>query len=479
MLSEQRRQQLDGIIQQMVRNKEKDSDIQFVVDDFKSKYENETQPQGKSGIAGFALGAGKGILSTLKGAATLGEKIIGAPTRGLQRLAGQEVTQPTSAETVFPKALVEPVGKAEKAGFVTEQIGEFFIPTPIGKIKNPNILKRALLEAVDVGSKTAVQTGGDIEETAKAGAFGVGGGVFGGVVSKGLQKTLPNLSKTLEKINLRLTPAQKRNLGGKIDSAVEYIEKNKITGTPVQRLDKANDLYEKTEDTLQAFLKENKNIKVNKNDIIENIEVLKGKYANERDVLAIEKQLDSFIDLLQKKQPDQISIETLNKLKRSTYKNAYNKAGDKVLDYVEHDIGDVLRVFIEDSTQGLTLNGKAIGEFNREYGNLILARKLLKAAESRKQVGLIGKLIALGVGGSIGTALGGPIGAAVGAAASAPIAEGLAGTAARSLTSQVLKRLANLPADKAQEELIKILLPIIRESQRGENLEAPQPPLQQ
>lgn len=38
MLPEERRTQLDGIVQQMVRNKEPDSNISFVVDDFKKKY---------------------------------------------------------------------------------------------------------------------------------------------------------------------------------------------------------------------------------------------------------------------------------------------------------------------------------------------------------------------------------------------------------------------------------------------------------
>jgi hypothetical protein len=41
MLSEQRRQQLDGIVHQMIQSKESDSNIQFVVDDFKHKYDAE------------------------------------------------------------------------------------------------------------------------------------------------------------------------------------------------------------------------------------------------------------------------------------------------------------------------------------------------------------------------------------------------------------------------------------------------------
>lgn len=51
MLSEDRRKQLDSIVDQMSGNREKDADIQFVVDDFKSKYENE-QPETQHGASG-------------------------------------------------------------------------------------------------------------------------------------------------------------------------------------------------------------------------------------------------------------------------------------------------------------------------------------------------------------------------------------------------------------------------------------------
>jgi len=62
MLSETRRQQLDGIVSKMVENKEADNDIQLVVDDFKRKYENESVPaavstEGDETMAGSAAGA--------------------------------------------------------------------------------------------------------------------------------------------------------------------------------------------------------------------------------------------------------------------------------------------------------------------------------------------------------------------------------------------------------------------------------------
>lgn len=44
LLPENRRQQLDGIIQKMIANKESDENIQFVVKDFTQKYQNEAQP---------------------------------------------------------------------------------------------------------------------------------------------------------------------------------------------------------------------------------------------------------------------------------------------------------------------------------------------------------------------------------------------------------------------------------------------------
>ena len=43
-LSEEQREQLDGIVQEMISNNESEDDIQFVVDDFKNKYAGKTTP---------------------------------------------------------------------------------------------------------------------------------------------------------------------------------------------------------------------------------------------------------------------------------------------------------------------------------------------------------------------------------------------------------------------------------------------------
>ena len=41
-LTEEQRKRLDGIVQEMINNEESEANIQFVVNDFKSKYEGKT-----------------------------------------------------------------------------------------------------------------------------------------------------------------------------------------------------------------------------------------------------------------------------------------------------------------------------------------------------------------------------------------------------------------------------------------------------
>lgn len=49
--------------------------------------------------------------------------------------------------------------------------------------------------------------------------------------------------------------------------------------------------------------------------------------------------------------------KNLNEFKRSTYKKAYNRAGEKILDDVERAIGDVVRQQLEDDLKGLKIAG--------------------------------------------------------------------------------------------------------------------------
>ena len=63
--------------------------------------------------------------------------------------------------------------------------------------------------------------------------------------------------------------------------------------------------------------------------------------------------------LLKTNYREKIPLSRLNPLKRSTYQNAYNQAGDKVIDDVEFYIGDLFKTAIEKATKGLKITGKS------------------------------------------------------------------------------------------------------------------------
>ena len=99
MLSEQRRTQLDGIVEQMVRSNEPDNIIQFVVDDFKTKYEEEVEPQ----KPGFFQGIGQDVQ---KRGLKLGEQV--------ERIAGEESRLGIRD---IPEVALNVAGQAIGAGF--------------------------------------------------------------------------------------------------------------------------------------------------------------------------------------------------------------------------------------------------------------------------------------------------------------------------------------------------------------------------
>lgn len=103
MLSEERRKQLDGIVQQMTTNKEPDTNIQAVVDDFKNKYSSE-QPQVQTPDRYLKKAAD--ITNTIFGGGKIGEALAGGQVSG-RELAGSALQ---SASLFFPAAKVAGVG---------------------------------------------------------------------------------------------------------------------------------------------------------------------------------------------------------------------------------------------------------------------------------------------------------------------------------------------------------------------------------
>lgn len=120
---------------------------------------------GQSGLAGVAIGAGKGVASTLTGTSSLGERIITGLGRmftpkPLEKSLGFEKREKTGAETIVPEEMRTPEGTAEKIGFGLEQLGEFLVPagtiTKIGKGAEATV--KALSGSKKLGSLARVGT---------------------------------------------------------------------------------------------------------------------------------------------------------------------------------------------------------------------------------------------------------------------------------------------------------------------------------
>jgi hypothetical protein len=270
----------------------------------------------------------------------------------------------------------------------------------------------------------------------------VGAGIVKQAKGLGLTKdALPKWSKALEEVNLRLTPVQRRTMKTKIDDVTEYLSKNNFVGTAEKRLEMIEEKYRQMEPELEEFLsKTAKGVATPKKSLISDLEALKTKYQNRVDTDAIEGQIDRVIRTIESKQSDFVPLTAQNSLKRSAYNSAYNEAGNKVLDDVMHDVGDVFKSNIEKSTVGMRIGTRNIAEFNKEYGTLINARKLLRIAASRKDIGFTSKVLSSLVAGGIGS-IGGALGMAAGAAVGPKIAEMVAGTATRSAISSGLRKI--------------------------------------
>ena len=148
-------------------------------------YEPSQPAQGSNGLRGFATGIAKGELSTLKGIGTIGQKVLDKTLNRIPGVnAGSDIYRPQTSTGQKATTLLAPQTSAEKAGFTTEQILEYFIPASKAaraeQTINTLLRGRSLLQAttriiskgavqgVSAGAVRYAQTGGDVKESSKA-----------------------------------------------------------------------------------------------------------------------------------------------------------------------------------------------------------------------------------------------------------------------------------------------------------------------
>lgn len=156
-------------------------------------------PKTSTGFDGFSKGVVQGGLSTLKGIGTIGQKVLDSTANkiGSGSKVGSDIYRPGTEKEQRAKQLITPQTSAEKLGFGTEQLAEFFVPaSKIAKVESMvNLLSKGLVNpiaqgAVRVAGKALAnaipdaairyaQTGGDTKEAIKTGiTAGVARGAF-------------------------------------------------------------------------------------------------------------------------------------------------------------------------------------------------------------------------------------------------------------------------------------------------------------
>lgn len=379
-------------------------------------------------------------------------------------LAGKAVTAGKEALGYAPKGATKaydstlPTGKQVAGDFISQ--AAMFAPgagagarlaTKVG-------VGAATGYALDVGNKL-----GDTKKTTTqqltpgiGTALGATLPIIGAVIGKGL-KSAP---QALERTNLRMTPVDKQNMARQGKDIVEFMTEKKVVGSPEARYAKMSVLYDDMEKQVQEVVK-GSGVSFNKNELIDEVSKIPEKFSD--DIAGYDDAVgasDKIVSFLKRKAPEFIPADLLNTYKRGLFKRAYSKNNTDVLNESLHAAGSL---FNEKLRQAVP----ALESLNQEYGNIILAKKILFKATTRPQVGLVGKLAGSGVGAAVGGTIGGGIGAGVGIIAGEQAASKLLGTATRSATGATLQRInevvSKIPTDKAgnlqigSKELIRLL----------------------
>lgn len=200
-----------------------------------------------SATSEFEKGAAKGLGSTIFGLGKLGETLL-RPTvgRAVEKITGKK--QPDAVFTEKPDMLT-PKGGIQKAGFVTEQIAEFLLPSgQIAKtIKGAPLLGRAAVEGLVSGGIALGQKGqvdDDVKTTAIIGAlFPIAGAALkegGKLLGKGLVKAGEKIQFSKIKPAIRdvsegfkIENLKKYNIGGNLQEmlAKTNIQMNRLSNT--------------------------------------------------------------------------------------------------------------------------------------------------------------------------------------------------------------------------------------------------------
>lgn len=419
------------------------------------KFEKGTQPKiqqpDMNKFDQFALGAGKGIVSTIRGASSLGEKILSKPFEAV----GIKKKEETAAEQLIPKGVITPESTTEKIGFFLEQAAELFAPIGMaGKAtRGANLLTKGIVEGGTIGAQIAVQEGEVNKDVVKSAATGA---VFP-VVGKALGVFGKSLTEALPERLIRSAVGQSKKVLEAGKDVSEYIIKNKRIGTANSLMKSAQDAIEDLSGRISSKLKSVSGQIIKRDEIIDDVvgsvNDTGGAITGEEVNSVIQKLAPQAKGLLQK---ESLTLIEANKLRQSIDRTL----GDRGFLTSQLPFNKEL---LKDFTNKLreTVKQKAPDGTRDLFNNLAKEINLRNAVVSkyigrdRNQIISFGDLIGGGLGGFAGGVPGALVGAAIRRGIESPFTKTKAGVALGQL--QRFQNLSSKIAPEIKAFLIQIL----------------------
>jgi hypothetical protein len=370
----------------------------------------QPEEQGTGGLGGFLVGAAKGAGSTLNTISQFGQKALQAITPG---------HTPTAS---IDKERLTPRGTAEKVGFGTEQVAEFFIPggavskgtkaieaaTKAAKV--PRIIKGAAnlagkvgLEGASAAAVTAAQgkSGSEVKKAA------VIGGAFG-VVAKGAEKLLQKAPQTAWSSILKRTPTE----AAKNPNLPAQAAKTGLAGASrASILAKAQQRIQSIEVALDDILSESKG-KIGTLKIAPYLDELRNAYRSVPGEGASLEAIDNVMkDLLKRKS---LTLAEANELKRSIYGTISKSYGKGMLDLpAKTEAQKLIAAGLKREIEKVVPEVKSLNEQQAVYIQVKKAIEKTLARTEGKGIGGTGigiqDLLVGGIGTSAGVATGNPL----------------------------------------------------------------------
>lgn len=279
------------------------------------------QPQGSTGLGGFAEGIAQQQIKTLHGLSNFGGAVADQTFGRLVNLVSGKGFTPTQSEDPFAKLaggqgnldkLTTPTTGAQSTGQLTEQIAEFLMPSSkilnvekglTGLVKGVGLAQsaaklgiRSAVSGGTTGAISAVQNQGQVDDNVKTNAIiGALFPVAGKILGKGLEVAGGGFKAIGQKIQQSVI---KPSLADVRDGfKVENLNKYKLGGSLQSTLAKTNNVMNDLSTQLKSKLADS-HIGVNLNNAVENtVKRLTGnKVTNFGDNTAITRVLNNLQD---------------------------------------------------------------------------------------------------------------------------------------------------------------------------------------